>query len=73
MMSVYRPAVEKLNAEELAELRLSLESTCFTVPTKVEITGVQISGDTATVFHEAGNADKGQGGHTTCDARAHKR
>jgi hypothetical protein len=60
MMSVYRLAVETLNAEELAELRPEFEALASTVPTKVEITGVQISGDTATVFMKLASAEKGK-------------
>ncbi len=49
-MSIYKPAVEKLNAEEYEELRPDFERIASNVPEKVEIGGEQISGDTATVF-----------------------
>jgi hypothetical protein len=49
-MSVYRPAVEGLNAEELAELRPEFEALATSVPAEIEITGEQTSGDVSTVF-----------------------
>ncbi len=49
-MSVYRPAVETLSAEEFAELRPDFEKIAGVVPEKIEVSGEQISGDTATVF-----------------------
>lgn len=60
MLSVYRPAVEKLNAEELAELRPEFEALASTVPAKIEITGEQMSGDTSTVFMKLMSADGGK-------------
>ena len=49
-MSIYRPAVEDLSAGEYEELRPDFERTATTVPERIEISGEQISGDTATVF-----------------------
>ncbi len=50
-MSIYKPAVEGLSAEEFEELRPDFERIAAAVaPAKVEITGEQVSGDVATVF-----------------------
>ena len=49
-MSIYKPAVEKLNADEYEELRPDFERIAANVPDKVELGGEQVSGDTATVF-----------------------
>lgn len=55
-MSVYRPAVESLNAEELAELRPEFEALATSVPAQIEITGEQTSGDVSTVFMKLAGA-----------------
>lgn len=57
MMSVYRPAVEKLDAEELAELRPEFEALASIVPPNIEITGEQTSGDSSAVFIKLKSAD----------------
>ncbi len=53
-ISIYRPAIEGLSAQEYEELRPDFEKMAIAVserfPPKVEITGEQISGDAATVF-----------------------
>ncbi len=49
-MSIYRSAIEGLSDAELEELRPDFAKIAANVPVKVEITGEQISGDTATVF-----------------------
>jgi hypothetical protein len=49
-MSMFRPAIDSLSAAEYEELRPDFEKIAANVPEKVETTGEQISGDTATVF-----------------------
>jgi hypothetical protein len=49
-MSIYKPAVEGLSAEEFEELRPDFEKMGAAVPVNLEISGEQISGDAATVF-----------------------
>ena len=53
-MSIYRPALEALSAQEFEDLRPDFEKMSIAVtekiPEKMDITGEQISGDTATVF-----------------------
>jgi hypothetical protein len=49
-LSIFKPAIEALSAEEFEELRPDFEKIAATVPEKVEISGEQVSGDTATVF-----------------------
>jgi len=53
-MSIYRPAIEGLSAQEFEELRPDFERMALAVsekiPAKVDITGEQVSGDAATVF-----------------------
>ena len=60
-ISIYRPAIEGLSAQEYEELRPDFEKMAIAVseriPAKVEITGEQISGDAATVFVRVLDAD----------------
>ncbi len=53
-MSIYKPAIDGLKTEEFEDLRPDFEKMAIVVsekfPDKVDITGEQISGDTATVF-----------------------
>ncbi len=60
MLSVYRPAIEKLSAAELAELRPEFEALAANVPAHIEITGEQTSGDTSTVFMKLTNEATGK-------------
>jgi hypothetical protein len=60
-ISIYRPAIEGLSAQEFEELRPDFEKMAIAVseriPEKVDITGEQISGDVATVFVKVLDAD----------------
>ncbi|HEY6803434.1 MAG TPA: hypothetical protein VI306_07635 [Pyrinomonadaceae bacterium] len=49
-MSIYKPAVEPLNAKELDDLRPDFEKMAAAIPDEVELSGETISGDMATVF-----------------------
>ncbi|PYS61626.1 MAG: hypothetical protein DMF74_15845 [Acidobacteria bacterium] len=49
-MTIYKPAVEGLTAQEMEELRVDFEEKAAKIPEQVEITGEQISANTATVF-----------------------
>lgn len=49
-ISIWRPAVEGLSAEELEELRPEFEKMAEGVPAQFEVSGEQVSGDQATVF-----------------------
>ena len=53
-LSIYKPALEGLSAEEFAELQPEFEKLAGAVPEKIEFGGEQISGDTATVFARVG-------------------
>ncbi|HEX8456669.1 MAG TPA: hypothetical protein VF656_05040 [Pyrinomonadaceae bacterium] len=53
-LSIYKPALEGLTAEEFAELQPEFEKLAGAVPDKIEYGGEQISGDTATVFARVG-------------------
>ncbi|HEV2882039.1 MAG TPA: hypothetical protein VGX24_12235 [Pyrinomonadaceae bacterium] len=53
-LSIYKPALEGLSAEEFAELQPEFEKLAGAVPDKIEFGGEQISGDTATVFARVG-------------------
>jgi len=53
-MSIYKPAVESLSDAEFEELRPDFERMSAAVAGNVEITGEQISGDTANVFVRIG-------------------
>src|SRR2546425_11851055 len=49
-MTIYKPAIEGLTAEEMEELRVEFEEKAAKIPEQVEIMGEQISGNTATGF-----------------------
>lgn len=55
MMSILRPAIESLNAEELKDFQVDFARLSPSVPRDFEITGEQLSGDgEATVFVRTG-------------------
>ena len=49
-MTVYKAAVEGLSADEMEDLRPTFEAQAAQVPEQVEISGEQITGNTAKVF-----------------------
>jgi hypothetical protein len=49
-ISIYQPAIEGLKPAEFDDLRPDFERLASAIPEKVNITGEQISGETATVF-----------------------
>src|SRR5438094_8368839 len=49
-MTVYKPAVENLNAEEIEDLRPFFETQAAPVPDQIQIDGERINGNTAQVF-----------------------
>ena len=49
-LTIYKPAVEGLNTEEMEDLRPDFEEKAAAIPDQVEISGETISGDIATVF-----------------------
>ena len=60
-ISIYRPALDGLSNQEFEELRPDFEKMAVAVsekiPAQVDISGEQISGDTATVFVKVLDAD----------------
>lgn len=60
-MSIYRSALEGLSTQEFDDLRPDFEKMAIAVtekiPAKMEITGEQVSGDSATVFVKVLDAD----------------
>ena len=60
-MSIYGPALEGLTAQEFEDLRPDFERVAIAImekiPAKMDFTGEQISGDTATVFVKLLDAD----------------
>ena len=54
LMSVYRPAVEALSAEDIEDLRVDFARLAAQVPKDFDFTGEQLSGDDATVFMRTG-------------------
>src|SRR5215217_2512202 len=60
-ISIYRPAIEGLSAQEFEDLRPDFERMALAVsekiPAKVDISGEQISGEAATVFVKVLDAD----------------
>ena len=57
-LSIYKPAVEGLSEPEFNELRPDFEKMGGAIPEKIEVSGEQISGDTATVFVKIADPDK---------------
>ena len=61
LMSIYAPAIEALSAQELEDLRPDFEKMALAVsekiPAKIDVSGEQISGDSATVFVKVLGAD----------------
>ncbi|HYG81435.1 MAG TPA: hypothetical protein VD861_13650 [Pyrinomonadaceae bacterium] len=57
-LSIYKPAVEGLSEQEFNELRPDFEKMGGAIPEKIEVSGEQISGDTATVFVKIADAGK---------------
>src|SRR5688572_13683740 len=49
-LSIYQPAIEGLKPEEFEDLRPDFERLATAIPDKVDISGEQISGESATVF-----------------------
>jgi hypothetical protein len=60
-LSIYKPALEGLSAQELEDLRPDFDRMALAIsekiPAQVDITGEQISGDAATVFVKVLDAD----------------
>ena len=60
-MSIYSPALEGLSPQEFEDLRPDFERVAIAItekiPAKMDVTGEQISGDTATVFMKVLDAD----------------
>lgn len=57
-LSIYKPAIEGLSAEEFEELRPDFEKMAAAIPEKIDINGEQVSGAVATVFVKIADADK---------------
>src|SRR5215210_7638041 len=57
-LTIYKPAIEGLSAEELEELRPDFERMAAAIPEKIEVSGEQMSNDIATVFVKIADADK---------------
>src|SRR5213083_2134452 len=49
-MSVYKPAIEGLTADEMEDLRPFFESQAAPIPEQLQIDGEKISGNTAQIF-----------------------
>ena len=49
-LTIYKPAVENLNAEEMEDLRADFEEKAAAIPVQLEISGEQIDGEIATVY-----------------------
>src|SRR5216683_415368 len=48
-LTIYKPAVDGLNAQEMEDLRPDFEEKAAAIPDQVEISGEQVNGDIATV------------------------
>lgn len=56
-LSIYKPAIDGLSAQEFEDLRPDFEKMAAAIPEKVDLTGEQISGDAATVFVKVKQGD----------------
>lgn len=54
-MTIYKPAVDGLTAEEMEDLRPGFEEQAAEIPEQVEITGEQITGNLAIIFIKVPN------------------
>jgi hypothetical protein len=58
-LTIYKPAIEGLSAQEMDELRPDFERMAAAIPEKIDVNGEQASGDVATVFVKiAASADQ---------------
>ena len=57
-LTIYKPAIDGLVAEELEELRPDFERMAAAIPEQIEVSGEQMSGDMATVFVKIAEAGK---------------
>jgi hypothetical protein len=58
-MSIYRPAVDGLRPAEFDDLRSDFDRMAAAIPDQVQLSGEQISGDSATVFVKVKDAESG--------------
>jgi hypothetical protein len=56
-LSIYKPAIDPLKPQEFEDLRPDFEKMAAVIPEAVNISGEQISGDTATVFVKVKEGD----------------
>ena len=56
-LSIYKPAIEPLSAEEFEDLRPDFERMAAAIPEKIDVGGEQTSGDISTVFVKIVGAD----------------
>jgi hypothetical protein len=56
-MSIYKPAIDPLTQAEFEDLQSDFQRMAVAIPEKVQLTGEQISGDSATVFVKVKEAD----------------
>ena len=57
-LSIYKPAIDGLSAEEFEELRPDFEKMAAAIPEKIDVNGEEVSGGIATVFVKIADADK---------------
>jgi hypothetical protein len=57
-LSIYKPAIDGLSTEEFEELRPDFEKVAATISEKIEVSGEQMSGDSATVFVRDADTNK---------------
>jgi hypothetical protein len=57
-LTMYKPAIEGLSAEEFAELRPDFERMAAAIPEKIDVSGEQSSGDISTVFVKIADSDQ---------------
>jgi len=59
-LSIYKPAIDPLTPKEFEDLRPDFEAMAAAIPDKVDLTGEQISGDSATVFVKVKESETGE-------------
>ena len=58
-LSIYKPAIDGLKPEEFDDLRPDFDAMAAAIPDKVDLTGEQISGESATVFVKVKDTEAG--------------
>lgn len=59
-LSIFKPAIDDLSTEDFEDLKVDFERMAANVPEKIEYSGEQVSGDTASVFIKVPDAGESE-------------